>query len=472
MSRRLRRISLALLLLAAPVIAGAQSANYVTGRQNWLETHYPQAFTPLETYRREPYGRTAEVDYMLGTSGCRMAGQRPWGARVLNYILYSYALTAGSRAQVQAQRDLCLATGQLAEVSPEARKGLDKLVPAGATARGKMYSFGGDNPVAAYPARQTRPIDRAELDRRLVPLGDAARITEVLRPLAPANAQIRVIGRYAFVTTAGQSDAQLGQIAATLDRYLAFLASAYGIAPPSRYITLHLVPAISNVQAVADKVHGLDVSPSTLGYAYQDDLSTVAMIRGTQAGTLLHELFHLLVRGSFGDIPQWLDEGLAGLYEVSVYRNGRQEGLPNWRGRVLANGGAERPTLRSVIASPWFAFDLTGSEAPGGFVMPAERMALNLATARYFALFLQQRGDLGRVYQAFRERDPGGADDPAEGAVALVEKTVGPLAALQTDYDRWFETVRGEDDTNRPGTIGKTLPQENPPAANMPARAD
>ena len=466
MRYQLPPISLALLALAAASQADAQSANYTRGRDNWLATRYPAAFPPLRLHRGEPYGRTAEVDYMLGTSGCRISGQRPWGARVLNYVLYSYALTSESRAQVQAQRDLCAAKGKLAALPPEARQRLDRLVPAGATARGKMFSFDDDKTIAAYPARQTRALERAELERRLVAVGDPGKMETVLRSLAPAQARTRVTGRYAFVTTAGQTDAELDAIAAMLDRYVGFLQSEYGIRPPPHYLTLYLVEDIGDVQSVADSIHGLDVSPSTLGYAYQDDLSTVALIRGTQAGTLLHELFHLLVRGSFGDIPQWLDEGIAGLYEVSAARGGRQEGLPNWRGRVLRNGWSERPTLASIVSSPWFAFDLTGQDNPG-FVMPAERMALHLATARYFALFLQQRGQLGQVYRAFRERDPGAAEDPAKGALTLVEARLGPMDGVQAEFDRWFQAIADEDGTNRPDTIGKTLPN-NAPAPNLP----
>lgn len=448
--------------------ASAPSPNYVNGRTNWLATRYPQAFSPLRAYRLERYGRTAEVDYMLGTSACRIAGQRAWGARVLNYIVYSYALTGASRAQVQAERDLCRQTGQLAAVSPEARRGLDRLVPAGATARGKMFSFDSDKSIAAYPARQERQIAQAELARRLVPVGQRQQIETVLRSIAPASARIQVTGRYAFVVTSDQTQSQVNEIATALDRYLAFLSSEYGIAAPDTYITLYLVRDIGDVQAAARSLHGLDVSPSTLGYAYQDDLSTVALIRGTQAGTLLHELFHLLVRQSFGDIPQWLDEGIAGLYEVSAFRGARLEGLPNWRGRVLSSGWSERPTLASVVASPWFAFDMTGNDDPG-FVLPAEKMALNLATARYMTLFLQQRGDLAKVYRAFQSRDPGAVDDPAAGAVALVEQTVGPLALLQDEYDRWFQTVRQADETNGRGSIGKTLPQPPSPANAAPA---
>ena len=468
MSRKRPRLaklaSLITVLSASVAAAQADPADYKVGKRNWLETRYPDAYAPLFTYRGSPEGRTAEVDYMLGTSACRIDARRQWGARTLNYVLYSYQLTNISRGLITSERDKCRAPAKLAALGPEARVGVEKLVAAGATARGKMFSFEGDKSITSYPARQSRVVDPAVFRARLVTVGKADAMASALKPLA-AKGRVSIIGRFAFVTAAGQSDEQLKIIARDLDRYVDFLNREYDIAPPPTYLTIYLQPDIASLKATADRVHGLDVSMSALGYAYQDDLSTVAFVRGTQSGTLLHELFHLLVRRSFGDIPQWLDEGIASLYEVSRYAGDRQVGLPNWRSRVLRNAYGEGPKLANVIASPWFGFDMTGSGPSSGFMVPEERMALNLATARYFALYLQDKGKLAEVYRAFKARDPGGADDPALEAQSIVAAHTAPLDQLQADYDRWLKAILNRDETNSPDSIGKTLPD---PPANAP----
>lgn len=446
--------------------ASAQSTNFSAGKTHWLAKRYVQAMPPLKLSRNEPSGRNAEVDYMLGTSGCRIATQRQWGARVLNYALYSYPLTGASRATITAERDRCLRTGAIAPVSAASLMTVSSAIVAGATARGKLFNFG-DNSIAAYPARRTRDLDRAELASRAVPLGQAEAAERMLHRLAP-DAKVYITGRYAIATESGQSEDEARRMAAQLDRYVTFLSREYGFSLPDRYITLYLVPDIGNVQAIADKVHGLDVSPSTLGYSFQDDLSAVGVIRGTQAGTLMHELFHLLVRASFGDIPQWLDEGVASLYEVSAERGDRYVGLPNWRGRVLGNAWDLRPSLQTVISSPWFAFDRTDGQEHG-WMMEGERAAVHLATARYLVLYLQDKGRLRAVFNAFRTRDPGSADDPGEQAVAIVEDRIGPMAQAQGAYDEWLRQAVKRDDTNIPNT-GKSLPAPN--AANAPAKAE
>ena len=453
----LRPLVAALSLVLVGFPAWAQVDNYRVGRERWLEAHYPQAYPPLTLYRSAPRGRTADVDYMLGTSGCRIADKRQWGGRVLNYVLYSYALTETSRERVIKERDQCLASTSLAALTPSALSGLDRLVAAGATAQGKLFFAGGDRPAAAYPARQIRQLTAEEVDRRHVPVGQEARMKAALMSLVPAGAHIFIVSRYAFVTSAGQDDATLAALARQLDGYVSFLGTEYGIRPPSDYLTIYLMPDIGSVRRLAEQVHGLDVSPSTLGYAYQSDLSVTALVTGVQSGTLLHELFHLLVRESFGDIPQWLDEGIASLYEVSVNRGGRYDGLPNWRGPVLASLWSERPRIDEVVASPWFGFDMTSGGLQGGD-LGAERIAVHLAVARYFALYLQDHGKLQRVYRAFQTRDPGAADDPQAAAVALVERELGPMGLVQGDFETWFQSVGRTDATDTPGAIPNALP--------------
>lgn len=440
-----RRIPLARLLALLgglcllPEGGYAQSVNYVRGKGHWLAARYPSAMPPLKSFRNERFGRSAEVDYMLGTSGCRVANQRVWGANVLNFVLYSYPLTPASDAMVREEWRRCRGLGRIGPLAADARRAVVTAIAAGAGARGKIFHFE-DQSIAAYPARRTRELAKADLGARLVSIGRPAQIREALLPLAPAEARIRVIGRFAFVAAAGQSDEELDRIAAVLDQYVEFLVREYGLTVPDNYLTIYLVRDIESVRQVASRVHALDVSPSTLGYAFQDDLSTTGMVRSTEIGTITHELFHLLVRSSFGDIPQWLDEGMAGLYEVMEIRSGRFLGIANWRGRVLKQQWSERPTLAEVIASPWFAFDRTEvGEEPGS--IPLERMAVHLATARYFTLYLQEKGKLAEIFRTLRDRDPGAASDPGAAAVALVEAQVGPIAQVQIDYDRWLTRI-------------------------------
>lgn len=448
-------------ILVAPLAAAALSIGYAPlaaqtayekGRLSWNQGKYAEARPPLLTHRASRGGRTSVVDYMLGTSGCRLTDYRKWGARFLNYTLYSYPLSTAGRSLVGQELQRCRSLATLGAFTPSERGRVAALAP-GATASGKLWHSGGTNPVPAHPARQIRPFWGGELALRIVPLGQAEQYSSMLGRIAPKGASVRVLGRFGFVSMSGHSDRQLDNLAAVLEQYTQFLKSQFELEPPDNYITVYLSPNISSLTQSADRVHNLLISPSTLGYAYPEDASVSAMIPGTQSGTLLHELFHLIVRNSFGDMPQWLDEGIAALYEVSRPTNGVFVGLPNWRGKLLTVRPALRPSLRQVITSPWFAFDgVSGGPSAG----TAE--ARQLALARYFALYLQSNGLLSATFKAFRDRDPGAAEDPAAEAVEIVERIAGPLPQVETAFWTWFSTIGARDDNYLPGVIAKELP--------------
>lgn len=147
----------------------------------------------------------------------------------------------------------------------------------------------------------------------------------------------------------------------------------------------------------------------------------------TGEGTLAHELTHALAHADFPDLPEWLDEGLASLYEECEFSSDgvRLIGLPNWRGAVL-QGSCRAGQLRPVaeMASDRFA---------------AEDASTEYAQARYFCLFLQKRGLLEAFYRKCRansKSDPSGMDTLAEllGSEDLED--------IDRQFLSWFKTQK------------------------------
>ena len=65
---------------------------------------------------------------------------------------------------------------------------------------------------------------------------------------------------------------------------------------------------------------------------------------------------------------------------------------------------------------------------------------MNHATARYFVLYLQQRGQLLAVYKAFLNRKI--TDRPATQSVALLESALGrPLDSVDAEFAAWFKAL-------------------------------
>ena len=212
---------------------------------------------------------------------------------------------------------------------------------------------------------------------------------------------------------------------------------------PTKFITVYIVKHQYEMQRLARTLHGIQVSEGSIGYSFPFDLSMVGILGGTQFGTLAHELFHLMVRNDFGDIPPWLEEGMASLYEVSESRGNYIAGVPNWRGKILAQFWRERPSIEQLVKMDWRSFDGT-EKRQDSFAGPEDRrhfrrQAINHATARYLMLYLQENKKLVDVYTAFRNQNVDDLkDDPELEAVRLLASVVQKsLFDFDKDFERW-----------------------------------
>jgi hypothetical protein len=442
-------------------------------REAWrsagTEAQYKAVALDLISYRKERYAKTPEIDYMIATSLCRIAGREADAIKYFDWILKNYELGPDFEI-VSNEKAAC---GQQAAPQQVAFA----ILPAqgGASGvHGKLYFWLDPNAVAVgvQPISFLRTIDGAELKARLFPRDavDAA----VSAAEARLGGRFTVIGTDHFVlaTSAGQDSQQLKEIAAKLERFMAFYSEAYGLRLPSHLVTVYMVPGVTDMKAAADKLHGISLPEPVIGYSFREDLSMVAIIPGKEIGTLAHELFHLMVRDQHGDIPPWLEEGIASLYEVSnvsgkylppkpsqsdgaaaqpavdvgsppmVGSRLAVAGVPNWRGCVLRHlwidrwmgDSVERPTIERLAGMDWRAFnEPQGNE-------PQAQQAINMATARYLMLYLQDKAQLlFKVFPAIARRDPLEiSGPPGEDARARLAEVLGPLDAIDHEFEGWL----------------------------------
>lgn len=147
-------------------------------------------------------------------------------------------------------------------------------------------------------------------------------------------------------------------------------------------------------------------SPCSTPYGfYTPDIRTVVMNVAPGIGTLTHELVHPIVEADFPKAPDWINEGLASLYEAfALPKPGEIRGAAkNWRLprlRAALSSKAERPH-----ASLPALFAMSDDEFRGA------REDLNYATARYFCEWLEGQNKLWAFYHAWRDdyaKDPTG----------------------------------------------------------------
>lgn len=445
--KRLPILLAALIAAALPVPAAAQmkATNAVIreAKSVWLAKNYAAAYPRLTQARALPYGRTVEVDFMLGTSACQ-TGRKPEGLRLLGGLLANKSLKAPARQAVRKQIDSCSSGGSAPTIvlvgsgTPTTSGGYGKT----------FYWLDKASPIASYPAIRKTDIAPELFDARLFArAGGPAGIRAELRE---RGCQVEV-GRYVAACSINPaiSAAELTRMVADADAFVAFLSAEYGIAPADEYVTIRLVPGVSDVRRLAEKLHGLDVSPSTIAYSFRDDLAIVAVSQG-QSGSVLHELAHLAMRRDFGDAPQWFEEGFASLYEVAVRCGDRFDGVDNWRGDLLRRDWRQAPPLDAIVADESVGAssdtaDQSGDEPPAYLSDMGElTRALIEAKMRYLVLLLQEQGKLPTLYQRLKGLEAGDGRAAAAAAVAR-ELAVGSAGALDPALESFVRADRTRD---------------------------
>ncbi|GGB00988.1 hypothetical protein [Puia dinghuensis] len=247
--------------------------------------------------------------------------------------------------------------------------------------------------------------------------------------------------RFLIVTYEGEQVQEIRNAISALHKAASFYGSYYHLSPPDKLITVIMMPDGASLRAAAKKVHLLDLPAANLGYSSLADLSLLGIGDPEHIGTIFHELFHLMIRSDIGDIPVWLDEGLACLYSTYAWRGDTLIGAATWRTTVLqrANGSQDYamklPGIKLLTAYSWSEFN--GVE--DGNICKA---AVNYAMANHLMLYFQQRNWLQKIVAAFRERpDPEfGSSTTYPATRQLLEAAIGePLDSLQSEFSAWME---------------------------------
>jgi hypothetical protein len=476
MSKSLFLINLTLLglLLFITISASAQNDELPQLEAMWRHHQYAEVLPKLLDYRDRVNDRSASVDYMIATSACRLSDPnvRKQGDYYFNWILKNYVLNDKDGDLVENERKQC------SKSVPPAAPPLSTTP----TLVGALFYAGKETFYSkANTGRRSGTIERSvnENEGEPLPVISPETLRSRLIKLSQRNgAPILVQGQlhdfeeevrlsptftmggkdsftiertehFVIASMSRHTHAQLAQIGDGLEQYLKFYLSTYGMKPPTYFITVYLVPNNLTLAEFARQMHGIKVDEEgTIGYSYPYDQSIVAIIPRMIYGTLKHELFHLMVRGNFGDIPAWLEEGMASLYEVSRVRETGIVGIPSWRGRVLLDPRRRWPRLQTLVTMNWQAFAGKPPElsTPEDLLIrdkeyyQATTQEVNNAVARYFVLYLQERRKLVDVYQAFRTRKVNG--NPDEQSVSILEVTLNQkLESVENDFVSWFRRI-------------------------------
>jgi len=254
----------------------------------------------------------------------------------------------------------------------------------------------------------------------------AARSSEGRRELGP-RASVRVVeGVFVLVAPAGQRSS-LGTASLTKQVLAAYFNDRFD-KRPERAVSVYLFPEAQSYQAYCQK-RWAEPCLSPFGF-YRPDERRIVMNVGPGIGTLTHELVHPIVESDFPGAPQWLNEGIASLFEALIMPEpGQVHGVKNWRHARLLR--ALRSPQERDQAGLVALFSLNDADFRN------HDEDLHYATARYLCQWLDQQGKLWPFYQRYRDHQ---RDDPSgeQAFVATVGKTP---ADANAEWSSWVKRL-------------------------------
>jgi len=400
----------------------------------WTQGQYRDVATGAIEYMRKPYGKSPVAFYLLASSLCRIPEYQDQSKKYFLLMLNRFSLDLKSREQVEKEMRECSPAN---EKKPAQIIFITQRTGGGvAGVKGKMYYWldSENSPLVSDPAEIIRTIPAEEFKARLFEVSKATDARRALSKRVGNKFLIESSAHFIVASSSRHTHDQLKNMLRGLETYLKFYVANFNMPEPPYLITVYLVPETEDLRKLAEKLHGIRMGESSIGYSFQEDLSITGVIPKTTYGTLNHELFHLMVHNNFGDIPPWMEEGMAALYEVSRIEGDKIIGLPNWRGEVLKRFWGLRPDVGTLVRMDWRSFDNAERD------FEAKKQATNHAMARYFMLYLQNKNNLRDVYNAFREREVDKMlRNPAEDSVKLIEKILKmEVGEIDAKFAQWF----------------------------------
>lgn len=407
---------------------------------------YKLAFNDAyEMRKNEEYGKNPFTSYIMAKALC-LSGETKKAESGFKFILTEYEMVAQQKKFMLDEMTKC---GTPVAIKTALDKNMftsfimNKQLSPRAGSMGKMgYVLSCNSEPGAFKIDTN--FDNSQAEKRIFEIDQSKAATSYYRNFLGSGYKVFPSDNFIIITRNANAltAAAANSIAKKLNNGIEFFHNAFNLRKPGKIIAVFLLNDNAGLQQMAKKLHGITLSKSNIGYSNLSDLTLLGISSESKVGTLYHELFHLTVRADIGDIPGWLDEGVASLYETSHWENNNLLGnVINWRTMVLnenLKAGKPLPQLSQLIDENWdgFFFNETNTACD---------VALNYAMAKHFAIYLQEQNLLKSVLQAFKDRKNVFSDVNATTNESpediLIKATGKSIEKLQEDFSNWLNAV-------------------------------
>jgi len=403
---------------------------------------YDKVFDTAIKLRKQVYGKNAVIDYFIAKSLC-LDGHKDKSTYCFNCIIKNFKLSGSKKDFIQQEINTCNAPPDADEetlaTSPDFSYINNVKLPEASVGgkMGRVYDcFSGNQTI-----NLSSMVSLDELESRLFPINRKKNAIQKMKSILNANYKIDTSGRYVFVTLKNFPLDSVSYAAARLEEAYRFFVSYYGLRAPDKLITVYILRDQQALRQTAQLVHGIQLPDPNIGYSNLSDLSLLGLGDAKQLGTLYHELFHLIIRTDLGDIPAFLDEGLASLYSVSRWENKNLIGDHRpWRldelkeARFATDKLLQIPPLDKLVNYSWDEFD--GQETKN-----VCQVAVNYALSNFVMIYLQEKNLLNQMVTAFKNRPFVPADNakPKSNLQIFEEVVKDSIKNFTTKFDLWFK---------------------------------
>lgn len=434
--------SILLLLLLLSCSANDMMAQTKINKTYYIDLlsqgEYKRVYQEVSALQKKPYGKCCFTDFMLAKSLC-LSGMNKQAENRFKNMLVNYKLPKATIDYLKQEQVTCstntgtvnLQTTNNIIVFPSVRSSVTGKL-------GKVF----DCYQSYQPVRVLREISEEETTARIFPIDDTTAALTKIQSIIPKNCKAEISNRFILVTLKNNPlpKTTIKEISDELNQTLLFYASHYHLSLPDKIFTVYMMPNNTELRKIANAIHGIEIPKENYGYSTLSDLSLAGISNFIRIGTLKHELFHLMVRADIGDVPAWLDEGIATLYEESQWKNDKLVGNKKfWRQQTLIDAYSESqlvtkiPDLERLINESWQEFE-------GGENGDICKTSINYAFSKHLILFLEQKQLLVPMLEAFKNRRPEDENGIMPSNSEIVEEVLKTsIYEIEKEFNEWLK---------------------------------
>ncbi len=362
---------------------------------------YKELYAKACEYRKKPYSTTFMIDFYIAISSC-MLNYPSQSDEWFKHILQNYSLDAQNKSYVLNAQQACVAQRKPTTMSGATTNNHNTISensmrPTAGVSGKTMYSS--DYEYVEQPnVEVVSIIPQAEISSRILTRTNTGLVDAKIATLRKTY-YTQPNGPFIFLSDVPISNNSITNITNKLITAYTFFQKKYTANPSPYYLYVFIGSTKTALNNFALNYHGLKLPPQMYGYTQVDDLCLAGVANEQYIGTLFHELFHLTIRNSYGDVFPFIDEGVAALYEATTIDSyGNLKGVNNWRKDVILDNINSLPSIYDLTQMNWEEF--RGNRGSNAFRLTTQ--AKNEATARYFMLYLQEKGLLDKMVNGMR----------------------------------------------------------------------